>query len=348
MCALKSRRGLRYAGLIALGSLAAQSASGAQGKGGEHARQTRRHVAAHAALQLLPFDIRAPAYATGQDRGLRLAEKGLTQGSRVMLRIFKAESELELWLESGDRFELFASYPICFWSGTLGPKLREGDRQAPEGVYSIAQGQLHPTGKRPHSLDIGFPNALDAAAGRTGSNIWIHGGCGSIGCYAMTDAVMEDIYALAEQALAQGQDRFQVQVFPFRMTAENMTMHRDSPWLAFWANLKEVYDAFEDTRMPPIVAMCGERYVVRRGVVSAREPDAAEAPAPGCAQAIDAGARSAGRALGLPVHTPRAHKARHAGRRLAGRSHAWAHARAGEGRTPRAPSGRRFDAYRFL
>jgi murein L,D-transpeptidase YafK len=320
--ALRSRRGLRYAGVVALGSLIAQGAGGAHAAGGERVRHAHRHAVAHAVLS--PDDSHhvglAPVDADAPELGQRLAARGLTEGSAVLLRVFKAESELELWVEKGDRFELFATYPICFWSGTLGPKLREGDRQAPEGVYSVVRGQLHPAGKRPRSFDIGFPNALDAAVGRTGSNIWIHGGCGSAGCYAMTDAVMGEIYTLVERALAQGQERVQVEVFPFRMTAENMAMHRDSPWLTFWANLREVYDAFESAGIPPIIAMCGGRYVVR--TVSPREPDAVEAPSAPCVPAV--GPAVAGAAPGksaATLHAARVPRARHGRRRHAGRSY---------------------------
>jgi murein L,D-transpeptidase YafK len=321
--ALKGRRGVRYAGLLALGSLIAQGTGGAHAKSGEHGRQTHRHRVAHAALS--PVDSRlaglAPAEADAQELGQRLAARGLTEGSAVMLRVFKAESELELWLERGDRFELFATYPICFWSGTLGPKLREGDRQAPEGVYGVVRGQLHRAGKRPRSFDIGFPNALDAAAGRSGSNIWIHGGCASAGCYAMTDAVMAEIYTLVERALAQGQDRIQVAVFPFRMTADNMVMHRDSQWLAFWANLREVYDAFESVRVPPIIAMCSGRYVVRQAAASPREPDAVEAPSPPCVPPVGPAIGSAASAKRATLHASRLPRTRHGRRRHAGRSY---------------------------
>src|SRR5262245_49410414 len=124
---------------------------------------------------------------TAADRQRRLEEKGMTAGSAVMIRIFKAESELEVWLQKEDRFELFAIYPICFWSGRLGPKVREGDRQAPEGFYMVTTQQLHRRGRHPRSLDLGYPNALDRAYARTGSYILLHGGCRSIGCYAMTN-----------------------------------------------------------------------------------------------------------------------------------------------------------------
>jgi murein L,D-transpeptidase YafK len=206
-----------------------------------------------------------PAPYSAADRDRRLAEKGMSAGSPVMIRIFKQESELELWMESLGRFELFATYPICFWSGTLGPKLREGDRQAPEGLYSVGLEQLYEKGRRPRSFDIGFPNAFDRAFARTGSYIFVHGGCTSIGCFAMTNAIMDEIYALSERALREGQDRIDVHAFPFRMTEANLAAHAESPWHAFWLNLKEAYDAFERTHVPPRVGVCDRRYLVGGG-----------------------------------------------------------------------------------
>jgi murein L,D-transpeptidase YafK len=192
----------------------------------------------------------------------RVAAKGMALGSPVMIRVFKSESELEVWMHKGERFELLAVYPICNWSGVLGPKLTEGDKQSPEGFYSIGARQLHRTGRWPRSLDIGFPNTFDRAHGRTGSYILVHGGCTSTGCYAMTDPVMEEIYALGEAALRQGQWHIPVHVFPFRMTQANLAAHTGSEWSVFWASLKEAYDLFERTRRPPYVSVCNKQYVV--------------------------------------------------------------------------------------
>ncbi len=199
---------------------------------------------------------------------LRLAAKGMTAGEPVMIRIFKGESELELWMRKNGRFELLAVYPVCKWSGVLGPKITEGDRQSPEGFYSIGVNQLHKKGRWPRSLDIGYPNTFDRAHERTGSYILVHGGCTTTGCYAMTNPVMEEIYALSEAALKGGQDRIPVHVFPFRMTHENLTARADSEWGGFWLSLKGGYDLFERTRVPPQVAVCEKQYVVTEtGVV---------------------------------------------------------------------------------
>jgi murein L,D-transpeptidase YafK len=197
-----------------------------------------------------------------RDLDVRLSEGGLVAGDAILIRIFKEESELELWMSNGTVFQLFATYPICYWSGKLGPKEREGDRQAPEGFYEVKAGQLRLTGRHPRSIDIGFPNAFDRSLGRTGSLILVHGGCTSIGCFAMTDAVMGEIYDLAEQAIGNGQAEIQVQIFPFRMGEEKVAAHAGSSWYGFWRNLKEGYDAFELTHVPPRIAACGGRYLI--------------------------------------------------------------------------------------
>jgi murein L,D-transpeptidase YafK len=210
---------------------------------------------------LIPADARD---ATTKDRTYepRLGTIDFSAGSQLFVRIFKQEAQLELWMQKAGRFELLDSFPICHWSGTLGPKLHEGDRQAPEGFYSVGPHQLVLSGRRIRSLDVGYPNAFDRSLGRTGSHILMHGGCRSTGCFAMTDPVMERVYALAEQALRAGQQEIPVHVFPFRMTTANLEQHSNSPWRAFWSNLKVGYDAFEATRTLPIVYACRGAYLV--------------------------------------------------------------------------------------
>jgi len=186
----------------------------------------------------------------------------LSAGNPLFIRMFKQESQLELWMQNAERFELLDTFPICHWSGTLGPKLYEGDRQSPEGFYSVSPQQLVLTGRHIRSLDLGYPNAVDRSLARTGSHILLHGGCRSTGCFAMTDAIMERIYALAEHALRAGQQEIPVHVFPFRMTTANFEQHSNSPWRAFWSNLKVGYDAFEATRTLPVVYACRGAYFV--------------------------------------------------------------------------------------
>lgn len=193
----------------------------------------------------------------------RLQAQKLQLGAPVFVRIFKREFELELWMKRAGRFERFATYPICMWSGGLGPKLRQGDRQAPEGFYTVDSTQLNPASKYHRSFNLGFPNAFDQANARTGSLLMVHGDCRSIGCYAMTDAVIDEIWRLITSALGAGQKRFQVQVFPFRLTERNMARHAAEPDAAFWTQLKPGHDLFEREHLPPTVNVCRGQYVVR-------------------------------------------------------------------------------------
>lgn len=190
----------------------------------------------------------------------RLRETGVGLSSPVVLRVFKAESELEVWKEKAGAFVLFATYPICHWSGSLGPKLREGDKQTPEGFYTVTRPQTLHVGRWPRSIDIGFPNVLDQWLARTGSLILVHGGCSSVGCFAMTNPVMDEVHHLTSAAIAAGQEHVPLHVFPFRMTDKNMAANAKSPWAPFWANLKEGYDAYERTKRPPVVGICDGRY----------------------------------------------------------------------------------------
>jgi murein L,D-transpeptidase YafK len=195
----------------------------------------------------------------------RLAAHGVRLGVAVVLRIFKLDSELELWVEKNGRFVRFATYPICLWSGRLGPKLKEGDKQAPEGFYTVALEQLNPNSRWHRAFNLGYPNAFDQAQGRYGSFLMVHGGCSSIGCYAMTDRVVDELWQFVTAALEQGQLRVPVHVFPFRMTAHNLALRKGGRWGNFWADLKKGNDLFEATRVPPVVSLCKGRYVFEPG-----------------------------------------------------------------------------------
>ena len=191
-----------------------------------------------------------------------LAARGLRLGAPIFVRIFKRPAELEMWVEGKDgRFRLFRTYAICTYSGRLGPKLRRGDMQAPEGFYFVPPGQLQPWSKYHLAFNLGYPNRYDRAHGRTGSALMVHGRCVSIGCYAMTDARIEEIYALADAAFRGGQPFFRVHVFPFPMTDAKLQAYAHSRWIAFWRNLKQGYDLFETHRRPPDVRVRGRTYV---------------------------------------------------------------------------------------
>lgn len=191
-----------------------------------------------------------------------IQSKGMSQDSPVVVRIFKEESELEVWKQKSDgEYALLKTYPICRWSGELGPKVKEGDRQAPEGFYTITPGQMNPNSNYYLAFNMGFPNAYDRAWGRTGANLMVHGDCSSSGCYAMTDEQIQEIFALGRDSFMGGQRSFQVQAYPFRMTPKNMARHRDNPNMPFWRMIKEGYDTFEITKLPPKVDVCNKRYV---------------------------------------------------------------------------------------
>lgn len=188
-------------------------------------------------------------------------KKGMATTSPIMLRIFKEEGLLEVWKAKGDqRFDKIAEYKICAWSGRLGPKVKEGDRQAPEGFYQLTRANLNPNSKYYLAINTGYPNSYDRSLGRGGTNLMIHGACSSSGCYSMTDEQVLEIYALARDAFRGGQETVQLQALPFRMTAENMARHRLSPHYDFWKMLKVGYDNFEVTKRPPEVAVCNRTY----------------------------------------------------------------------------------------
>ncbi len=194
-----------------------------------------------------------------------LAEKGLKLGSPVFIRIFKESHELEIWIEDAKtkKFKLFKTWKVAAMSGKLGPKLAEGDLQAPEGFYYVAKSQMKPDSKFHLAFNIGYPNSYDRAHAYTGSFIMVHGNRVSAGCFAMTDPGIEEIYTLCSQALTNGQPFFRIHVFPFRMSATRMNHAKGHRWHAFWTNLKEGYDWFEEKKTPPNVALKEKRYVFR-------------------------------------------------------------------------------------
>ncbi len=238
---------------------------GYTGRGEEGTGRIR--LAIHDAQRLLYAQLGWPLPGTPDLGRLteRLAAKGLARGNPVFIRIFKREQELELWMKNGSSFVLFASYPICRYSGELGPKRYEGDFQAPEGFYTVGRGQLNPHSSYRRSFNLGFPNLYDAANGRTGSFVMVHGACMSAGCYAMTDPVIDEIWELIVAALDGGQKRFSVHVFPFRMTEPQFAILGGGPWNGFWRDLKTAYDLFDASHTPPKISVCAKRYAAESG-----------------------------------------------------------------------------------
>jgi murein L,D-transpeptidase YafK len=192
----------------------------------------------------------------------RMENLNMDRAAPILIRIHKEDSTLEVWKEDRTgKFALLNSYPICKFSGRLGPKIVEGDHQAPEGFYDITRAQMNPNSSEFLAFNTGYPNAYDRSLGRTGGFVMVHGGCASVGCYAMTDYEMEEIYGLADEAFNGGQDKIQLQAFPFRMTAENLASQAGDPNMPFWEMLKTGSDAFLASERPPMVAVCDQRYV---------------------------------------------------------------------------------------
>lgn len=194
-----------------------------------------------------------------------MAEKGMSKSQPILIRSYKKESELEIWKKRADgKYALLKTFPMCRWSGQLGPKVREGDRMAPEGFYAITPAQMNPNSSYYVSFNMGYPNAYDRAHGRTGAHLMVHGACSSAGCYSMTDDQIGEIYALVREAHNGGQRAVQMQALPFRMTPENLAKHRLDPNIAFWKNLKEGSDFFEVAKDEPSVSVAGGRYAFNR------------------------------------------------------------------------------------
>jgi murein L,D-transpeptidase YafK len=215
-----------------------------------------------AAGNLIPSSIKSQeAYRRVAPRLIgEMQKKGAKLGDPIFIRVFKKEKKLEVWLRQGLSYTLFKTYSICHHSGDLGPKIREGDKQSPEGFYTVGAKQLNPNSSYHLSFNLGFPNQYDRSHKRTGSLLMIHGRCSSVGCFAMADFRMDEIYAIVEAAIISGQHQVPVHIFPFKMTWANMSAHQNSKWIHFWENLKEGYDYFEGHQSPPLVTVQNKRY----------------------------------------------------------------------------------------
>jgi murein L,D-transpeptidase YafK len=226
----------------------------------------------------------------------RMESLNMDRAAPILIRIYKEDSTLEVWKQDRTgKFALLNSYPICKFSGHLGPKIMEGDHQAPEGFYDITRGQMNPNSSEFLAFNTGYPNAYDRSLGRTGAFVMVHGGCASVGCYAMTDYEMEEIYGLADEAFKGGQDKIQLQAFPFRMTAENLASHAGDPNMPFWEMLKTGSDAFFASERPPMVAVCDQRYVFNPMLTGNLDPNG-PCP-PGIETASSAGTRQLPRSV---------------------------------------------------
>jgi murein L,D-transpeptidase YafK len=185
--------------------------------------------------------------------------------AEVFVRVFKRERELELWVRpaTSTRFELLRTYPICALAGVLGPKRVQGDGQVPEGFYFIDL--FNPVSSYHLSLRIDYPNRRDRlAAARPrplGGDIFIHGGCKSDGCLAITDEAIGELYWIAVTARGEGQDKIPVHIFPTRLDDEKSlrklerAYHGDRAVLEFWQTLRPGYEFFEKTHQMPVVTV---------------------------------------------------------------------------------------------
>ncbi len=211
----------------------------------------------------------------------KMASLNMDRAAPILLRVYKEESALEVWKQDrSGKYTLLNTYPICKFSGKLGPKITEGDRQAPEGFYEITPEQMFPLSREYLAFNIGFPNAFDRSLGRSGSFIMVHGGCASIGCYAMTHQQMDEIYRLLDEAFTGGQNRVPFEAYPFRMTAENLARHAlNNPNASFWAMLKAGSDTFLATGKPPAIVVCDHRYVFNPATASGDLDPGAPCPA---------------------------------------------------------------------
>ena len=224
------------------------------------------------------YPARAYAPIPGDTLSL-MASKGTNRNAPVLLRAYKKESEIEMWKQNAEgRYVHIKTYPVCRWSGQIGPKKREGDRQVPEGFYTVTPAQMNPNSAYWLAFNVGYPNPMEKAMGRNGGDIMVHGTCSSRGCFAMTNEQIEEIYAVMRESFNGGQKGVQFQSYPFRMTAENLARFRHDPNMPFWKNLKEGNDHFEVTQREPQVAYCGGRYVYNSALETKRLDPVAACP----------------------------------------------------------------------
>ena len=196
-----------------------------------------------------------------------LGQKGMPRESPILVRIFKEESELEVWKQdTTGRFELLKVYPICRWSGDLGPKVKGRRPSGARGLLYDHAGLMNPNSNYYLAINTGFPNAYDRANGRSGGFLMIHGDCSSRGCYAMTDEQIGEIYSLARESFLGGQQSFQIQAYPFRMTRRTSRGIAPTRNMPFWKMIKDRQRSFRgdaswSRRSTSATALCVRRPV---------------------------------------------------------------------------------------
>jgi len=201
--------------------------------------------------------------AQSDDLARDMADAGFALGDRLYIQLTKYPAELTVYVETdGGTYAPFRTWPICTYSGGLGPKRKQGDGKSPEGFYAVRPGAMNPASSYHLSFNLGYPNRYDRAQGYTGDYLMVHGRCVSIGCYAMTDDVIEQIWTLMDAAYQAGQSSVPVHIFPFRMTPEAMQIASGHPESAFWNQLAPAWQAFEESGKVPGVTVRGGKYVL--------------------------------------------------------------------------------------
>ncbi len=215
-------------------------------------------------LPKIPESTRSKSAIALYQNKLKIAfsASNLTWGNPVFIRIYKQESVLEVWVKKNHSYVLFKSYPICYYSGNIGPKTKMGDAQAPEGIYQIKAKQLNPNSNYHLSLNIGYPNAFDLFHGYTGNFIMIHGNCVSIGCFAMTDPIIEEIWTLLASSLTKGQQNIPVHIFPFSNMSAELSKHKGNKHYQFWKQLAPIDSVFNTTAIIPDVRIIAGKYIM--------------------------------------------------------------------------------------
>lgn len=194
---------------------------------------------------------------------------GFGNNFSMLINAYKAEGKLEIWLKSysDKQYKLFRTYDFCEHSGTLGPKVIEGDKQIPEGFYYI--NVFNPMSTFHLSLGVNYPNSVDLARTgkdrKPGNDIYIHGNCVTVGCIPLTDEKIKEVYVLAVEAKDNGQEKIPVNIYPFKMTDGNMKKYSAlfPTQLAFWKTLQPGYFAFEKNRNLADIKEVGGKYVIK-------------------------------------------------------------------------------------
>lgn len=174
----------------------------------------------------------------------------------MFIKVFKLEQAVQVWVRdknSDDDFKLLTQFAFCKISGVLGPKRKENDLQVPEGLYHIDR--FNPQSKFYLSLGLNYPNASDLILSdkdNPGKDIFIHGGCSTVGCIPISDSWISELYLIAERAKKLKQKNIPVYIFPFVMNeAKTQEFNEKHPHNAkFWKNLRLAFDKLEKNNKP--------------------------------------------------------------------------------------------------